>query len=125
MWVTLVSSIVSSLLIIAAGIVGSAFTGGATGAAAVALSVANIMNIISGIITGATSIVTGALEIRNGVRALEQCKAACDRKGVTIVISGIHKQPYLLLKKTGLVDKIGRENIFGNINDALNRAKEL
>ena len=60
-----------------------------------------------------------------GVRALEQCKAACDRKGVTIVISGIHKQPYLLLKKTGLVDKIGRENIFGNINDALNRAKKI
>ncbi len=60
-----------------------------------------------------------------GIRALEQCKAACDRKGVTIVISGIHKQPYLLLKKTGLVDKIGHENIFGNINDALNRAKKI
>lgn len=60
-----------------------------------------------------------------GLRALEQCKAACDRHGVTIILSGIHTQPYLLCEKTGLEDKIGRENIFDNIAGALNRAKEL
>ena len=59
-----------------------------------------------------------------GIRALEQCKAACDRKGITIVISGIHTQPYLLLEKTGMADKLGRENIFDNINDALNRCRK-
>ena len=58
-----------------------------------------------------------------GIRALEQCKAACDRKGITIVISGIHTQPYLLLEKTGMADKLGRENIFDNINDALKRCR--
>ena len=58
-----------------------------------------------------------------GIKALEQCKAACDRKGITIVISGIHTQPYLLLEKTGMADKLGRENIFDNINDALERCK--
>ena len=60
-----------------------------------------------------------------GVQALEQCKAACDRKGVQIVISGIHTQPYILFEKTGMVDKIGRDNIFDNIEGAMNRAKEL
>ena len=60
-----------------------------------------------------------------GINALEQCKAACDRKGITIVLSGIHTQPYILLEKTGLADKLGRENIFDNITDALNRAKEI
>ena len=60
-----------------------------------------------------------------GIRALEQCKAACDRKGITIVISGIHTQPYMLLEKTGLADKLGRENIFDNINSALERTREL
>ena len=60
-----------------------------------------------------------------GIRALEQAKAACDRKGITIVISGIHTQPYLLLEKTGMADKLGRENIYDNITAALNRAKEL
>ena len=60
-----------------------------------------------------------------GLRALEQLKEACDRKGVTIVLSGIHTQPYMLCEKTGMADKIGRENIFDNINGALDRAKEL
>ncbi len=58
-----------------------------------------------------------------GIRALEQCKAACDRKGITIIISGIHTQPYLLLEKTGMADKLGRENIFENINEALDRCR--
>mgnify|MGYP002856298849 CR=1 FL=1 len=60
-----------------------------------------------------------------GLRALEQCKQACDRKGITIVLSGIHTQPYMLCEKTGMADKIGRENIFDNINAALARAKEI
>ena len=59
-----------------------------------------------------------------GIKALEQAKAAFDRKGIKIVISGIHTQPYLLLEKTGMADKLGRENIFDNINDALNRCKK-
>lgn len=60
-----------------------------------------------------------------GIRALEQAKAACDRKGITIVISGIHTQPYLLLEKTGMADKLGRENIYDNITAALERARSL
>lgn len=60
-----------------------------------------------------------------GIRALEQCKAACDRKDITIVLSGIHTQPFMLCEKTGMTEKIGRENIFDNINAALERAKEL
>ena len=47
-----------------------------------------------------------------GIKALEQAKAAFDRKGIQIVISGIHTQPYLLLEKTGMADKLGRENIY-------------
>ena len=60
-----------------------------------------------------------------GIRALTQAKAACDRKGIQIILSGIHTQPYMLCEKTGMADKIGRENIFDNIEAALNRAKEV
>ncbi len=60
-----------------------------------------------------------------GLRALEQLKAACDRKGVTIIISGIHTQPYMLMQKTGTLDVLGKENVFDNINAALERAKEV
>lgn len=60
-----------------------------------------------------------------GIKALEQCKAACDRKNITIVISGIHTQPYMLLEKTGLADQLGRDNIYDNITAALERAAAL
>jgi len=60
-----------------------------------------------------------------GLQALEQAKQACDRKGITIILSGIHTQPYMLCEKTGMADKIGRENIFDNINGALARASEI
>ena len=60
-----------------------------------------------------------------GIQALEQAKAACDRKGITIILSGIHTQPYLLCEKSGMSEKLGKENICANINAALERAKAL
>ena len=60
-----------------------------------------------------------------GIKALEQCMAACRRKNITIVISGIHTQPFMLLEKTGMADKLGHENIFDNITATLKRAREL
>ena len=60
-----------------------------------------------------------------GIKALEQCMAACRRKNITIVISGIHTQPFMLLEKTGMAEKLDHENIFDNIAAALNRAREL
>lgn len=60
-----------------------------------------------------------------GIQALEQCKAACDKQGITIILSGIHTQPYMLCEKMGMADKIGRENIFDNITDAIERGKML
>ena len=60
-----------------------------------------------------------------GIQALEQAKAACDRKGITIILSGIHTQPYLLCEKSGMSEKLGKENICANINAALERAKAV
>lgn len=60
-----------------------------------------------------------------GLRALEQLKQACDRKNITIILSGIHTQPFLLLQKTGLAKKLGENNIFDNIDSALARSKEI
>jgi SulP family sulfate permease len=60
-----------------------------------------------------------------GLRALEQLKEACDKKDVTIVLSGIHTQPYMLLQKTGMAQVLGEENIFDHIDNALQRAENL
>lgn len=60
-----------------------------------------------------------------GIRALEQAKAACDKNGITIVISGIHTQPYILFSKMGIIEKLGKENICADIKEALSRTNQL
>lgn len=60
-----------------------------------------------------------------GLRAIEQLKQACDRKNITIILSGIHTQPFLLLQKSGLSSKLGENNIYDNIDSALARSKEI
>lgn len=60
-----------------------------------------------------------------GIRALEQAKAACDKNGISIVISGIHTQPYILFSKMGMIEKLGKENICADIKEALSRTNQL
>jgi sulfate permease, SulP family len=60
-----------------------------------------------------------------GLQALLQLKQACDRRHVTIILSGIHTQPYMLLEKTGTADRLDRKNIFDNIGGALERAEKI
>lgn len=60
-----------------------------------------------------------------GIRALEQAKAACDKNGITIIISGIHTQPYILFSKMGMIEKLGKENICADIKEALSRTNQL
>lgn len=60
-----------------------------------------------------------------GINALGQLKEACDRKKIQIVLSGVQEQPMKLLKKSGMVEKIGENNVFDNINSALERAGEI
>ena len=60
-----------------------------------------------------------------GINALSQCKSACDRKNITIILSGVQEQPMKLLNKSGMADIIGRENIFDNITDALKHAEKI
>jgi SulP family sulfate permease len=43
----------------------------------------------------------------------------------TVVISGIHRQPFDLLRKAGFIEVIGRENFRGTFDEALERAKAL
>lgn len=60
-----------------------------------------------------------------GIHVLEQLQNVCKKRNVTIIISGIHSQPYILLEKTGMATSLGKENIFDNITSALERAKAV
>ena len=60
-----------------------------------------------------------------GLRALEDVLSSTKKEGTTLILSGVHAQPLFALERAGLLDKIGEDNLFGNIDDALNRARNL
>jgi SulP family sulfate permease len=60
-----------------------------------------------------------------GMHALDEFHAKCRKRGTTLLLSGVHAQPIFAMTKYGLVEKIGVENLYGNIDDALNRAREI
>lgn len=45
--------------------------------------------------------------------------------GSTVIISGIHRQPLDLLRKSGFIELIGRPNLCASFDDALKRSREL
>ncbi len=47
------------------------------------------------------------------------------KQGTHLILSGVHAQPLYALTQYNLVDEIGTENIFGNIDDSLDRAREI
>jgi SulP family sulfate permease len=60
-----------------------------------------------------------------GLRALEDLHDKTRRDGTTLILSGIHAQPLIVLERAGLLDAIGRENVFEDIDQALVRARTL
>lgn len=61
----------------------------------------------------------------SGMHALDEFFKKCKRQGTTLLLSGVHAQPMFALAKYGLLDRVGEENMFGNVDDALNRAREI
>jgi SulP family sulfate permease len=45
------------------------------------------------------------------------------RDGTIALLSDVHAQPLVALGRSGALDEIGDDDIFGNIDDALNRAR--
>ena len=60
-----------------------------------------------------------------GMHALDEFHDKCRKQGTRLLLSGVHAQPMFAMAKYELLDKFGEENLFGNIDDALNRAREL
>lgn len=61
----------------------------------------------------------------SGLHTLEELCLNNRRFGTTLIISGIHHQPYLAMRKAGLIDIYGEENVTENIDAALARARVL
>ena len=60
-----------------------------------------------------------------GLNLLNELFQESKKAGIHLILSGVHTQPLYAITQYGLLDKIGEENIFGNIDDSLDRAREL
>jgi len=60
-----------------------------------------------------------------GINSLSEIHSSNKKEGIHLILSGVHTQPLYALTQYGLLDEIGLENIFGNIDDALDRSREL
>ncbi|HEV8263404.1 MAG TPA: sulfate permease [Gemmatimonadales bacterium] len=59
-----------------------------------------------------------------GLHALRDVVRRSRHEGTLVILSDVHAQPVVALERSGMYDELGEENIHGNIDDALNRARE-
>jgi SulP family sulfate permease len=59
------------------------------------------------------------------LRALEEVYEQTRRDGAVLVLAGVHAQPLIAMDKAGFLDKIGIDNVFENVCEALRRAREI
>ncbi|HEX9631240.1 MAG TPA: sodium-independent anion transporter, partial [Gemmatimonadales bacterium] len=58
-----------------------------------------------------------------GLHALREVVRRSEREGTLVLLSDVHAQPVVALERAGMYDELGEQNIHGNIDDALNRAR--
>jgi sulfate permease, SulP family len=60
-----------------------------------------------------------------GLNMMRELLTDSGKTGTKLILSGVHVQPLFAMQQFGLADQIGEDNIFGNIDDALDRSREL
>lgn len=60
-----------------------------------------------------------------GIHVLEDTYKDSLKQKTQLVLSGVHTQPLMALVNSGFIDTIGENNVYGNIDDALDRAREI
>jgi SulP family sulfate permease len=58
-----------------------------------------------------------------GIRVLDDLYESFSRKGIVFLIAGLHAQPLFALDRAGRLDRYGRENFAGDLDEALRRAQ--
>ena len=61
----------------------------------------------------------------SALHSLEHLHGKLRKKGQHLILSGPHTQPYFLMHQAGFFDKVGKENVVANLDDAIARAKKL
>ena len=61
----------------------------------------------------------------SGIHTLEEVHKRCKRLGITLLISDIHTQPFMIAHKSGLVTTISQKNFAGSLDNCLCAAREI
>ncbi len=59
------------------------------------------------------------------LNTLDDVLRQCEKRGTRLILSGVHSQPLVLMTRAGFLQRVGEENIYSNIDDALNRARDI
>src|SRR5262249_31802891 len=60
-----------------------------------------------------------------GIRVLDDLSESFQRKGISFLLAGLHAQPLAALDRAGRLDRDGRENLAGDLDDALAGARAI
>jgi SulP family sulfate permease len=61
----------------------------------------------------------------SGIQALRDLRRRCQRQGTTLILEGIHAQPYVALDRAHLMPEFGVDNVVATLDAALARAATL
>jgi SulP family sulfate permease len=54
-----------------------------------------------------------------GLKAIEELSKGCRKRGGRLMLTGVHAQPMAALVHSGWLDRIGEDNVFDDLDDAL------
>jgi len=60
-----------------------------------------------------------------GLRVLEELHKESVQEGTALVLAGAHAQPLTALARSGLLDRLGEQNMTGDLESALTRARQI
>jgi SulP family sulfate permease len=60
-----------------------------------------------------------------GLNALREFHRRCVKHGTLLLLGGVHAHPLFEMVKAGIDREIGLDHIFGNLNDALKKSREV
>jgi sulfate permease, SulP family len=60
-----------------------------------------------------------------GLHALRDVVTRSTREGTSVLLSDVHAQPMAVLSRSDLLEAIGEDRLFGNLDDALNAARAI
>ncbi len=59
-----------------------------------------------------------------GLHALHELARRCKHDGTLLLLSDVHAQPMFALVRSDMLAELGEQNLFGNLDNALDRARQ-